>query len=52
MSYADDTNITFYGNSWDETFVAAQEGFNVVQYPAINIAHRPLERDNRLISAS
>lgn len=30
MSYADDTTLTFYGNSWDETFVAAQEGFNIV----------------------
>lgn len=29
-SYADDTTLTFYGDSWDEVFKYAQEGFNTV----------------------
>lgn len=30
ISYADDTTLTFYGDTWEDTFDAAQEGFNLV----------------------
>ena len=30
LSYADDTTLTFYGDSWEEVYNYAQSGFNVV----------------------
>lgn len=30
QSYADDTTLTFFGDSWDEVYSLAQSGFNVV----------------------
>ncbi|CAK1604430.1 unnamed protein product [Parnassius mnemosyne] len=30
ISYADDTTLSFYGDSWEEVFKIAQDGFNIV----------------------
>lgn len=32
LSYADDTTLTFFGDTWDETFSSAQNGFNIVTH--------------------
>lgn len=32
ISYANDTTLIFYGDTWEETFHAAQEGFHTVSH--------------------
>jgi hypothetical protein len=37
IAYADDTTLTFYGDSWEEVFSKAQKGFNTIcQWLAAN----------------